>query len=114
MLTMLTISRTCLLLLTGSTAVHADVFLPLTAANNVGFLRKTLEPVLTVSSGEEVKVEMATHRGCDDYYKMISGDATMEEIYAWDETQQPEKCDRCARLQDSRSFELPGTASSVL
>ena len=113
MLTMLTISRACSLLLTGSTAVHAEVFLPLTAAN-IGFLRKTLEPVLTVSSGEEVKVEMATHHGCDDCCKMILGDATMEEIHSWDETQRPERCDRCARLQASRSFELPGAASSVL
>jgi acetamidase/formamidase len=80
---MLTISHACLLLLTGAAAADA-VDLPLSAANvHWGFFSKTLEPALTVDSGTEVKVEMATHHGCDDYDKMILGDAGMEEIYAW-------------------------------
>ena len=82
---MLIISRVCLLLLTGSTAIHAEVVLPLNADNvHWGYFSKTLEPALTVNSGEEVKVEMATHHGCDDYDKMILGDPGMEEIYKWD------------------------------
>jgi acetamidase/formamidase len=69
---MLTVSRSCLLLFAGLTAVHA-VDLPLSAANvHWGFFSKTLEPALTVDSGTEVKVEMATHHGCDDYDKVSS------------------------------------------
>jgi acetamidase/formamidase len=88
---MLTIPRCCLLLFTGLTAVRAAVDLPLSAANvHWGFFSKTLEPALTVDSGTEVKVEMATHHGCDDYDKMILGDPAMEEIDTWDGTQQVE------------------------
>ena len=39
---------------------------------------------MTVESGDEVIVEMATHHACDDYDKMIKGDAGMEDIYLWD------------------------------
>ena len=47
--------------------------LPLSAANvHWGFFSKTLEPVLTIDSGAEVIVEMATHHACDDYDK-VSG-----------------------------------------
>ena len=48
-----------------------------------GYFSKTLAPVLNITSGSEVVVEMATHHACDDYDKMILGDAGMEEIYAW-------------------------------
>jgi hypothetical protein len=89
---MLTISRSCLLLLlTGYPAAVPAVDLPLSAANvHWGFFSKTLEPVLTVDSGTEATVEMATHHGCDDYDKMILGDPGMEEIFRWDGTQQVE------------------------
>ena len=61
--------------------------LPLSAANvQWGFFSKTLAPVLTIDSGAEVVVEMATHHACDDYDKMILGDPGMEEIYASDAT----------------------------
>jgi acetamidase/formamidase len=64
-----------------------DADLPLSAANvHWGFFSKTLDPVLTIDSGAEVVVEMATHHACDDYDKMILGDAGMEDIYAWDES----------------------------
>jgi len=55
------------------------------SADNVhwGYFSKNLTPVLNVSSGSEVVVEMATHHACDDYDKMILGDPAMEEIYAW-------------------------------
>jgi acetamidase/formamidase len=87
---MLTISRAYLLLLTGSTGVHA-VDLKLSAANiHWGYFSKTLDPVLTVESGTEVTVEMATHHGCDDYDKMILGDPAMEEIFTWDKNRKVE------------------------
>jgi acetamidase/formamidase len=61
--------------------------LALSAANvHWGFFSKTLDPVLTIASGDEVIVEMATHHACDDYDKMIKGDAAMEEIYFWNAT----------------------------
>jgi acetamidase/formamidase len=64
--------------------LQGDVTLPLSAANvHWGYFSKTLDPVLTVASGTEVVVEMATHHACDDWDKMIMGDAAMEEIYTW-------------------------------
>jgi acetamidase/formamidase len=66
-------------------SLMADADLPLSAANvHWGFFSKTLAPALTIESGAEVVVEMATHHACDDYDKMISGDPGMEDIYAWD------------------------------
>lgn len=67
------------------TAAAADtVTLPLSAANvHWGFFSKTLAPVLNITSGTEVVVEMATHHACDDWDRMIKGDAAMEEIYTW-------------------------------
>jgi acetamidase/formamidase len=62
--------------------------LPLSAANvHRGFFSKTLDPVLTIASGAEVVVDMATHQACDDYDKMILGDEDMEDIYAWKESE---------------------------
>merc|ERR1740136_483933 len=51
-----------------------------------GYFSKSLSPVLTVDSGETVTVEMATHHACDDWDKMIKGDAGMESVYTWDES----------------------------
>ena len=60
---------------------------PLSASNvHWGYFSKTLDPVLTVPSGSEVTIEMATHHACDDYDKMIKGDAGMEDIYTWNGT----------------------------
>ena len=71
------------------TLLEAD--LPLSAENvHWGFFSKTIDPVLTIDSEDEIVVEMATHHACDDYDKMILGDAGMEEIYAWDEELQVE------------------------
>lgn len=50
-----------------------------------GYFSKTLEPALTVPSGSEVVVEMATHHACDDWDRMIKGDEGMESIYTWNE-----------------------------
>ena len=53
----------------------ADFKLNLMAANvHWGYFSKTLDPVLTVPSGAEVEVEMATHHGCDDWDNIIEGD----------------------------------------
>jgi acetamidase/formamidase len=51
-----------------------------------GFFSKTLTPKLTVDSGATVTVEMATHHACDDWDKMIKGDAGMESIFTWSDT----------------------------
>lgn len=65
----------------GDPAVMVERSLPLVAdlplnSDNVhwGYFSKELEPVLTVTSGEEVVVEMATHHACDDWDRMIAGD----------------------------------------
>jgi acetamidase/formamidase len=55
-----------------------------------GYFSKTLEPVLTIASGDEVVVEMATHHACDDWDLMIQGDAGMESIYTWSSETQGE------------------------
>ena len=51
-----------------------------------GYFSKTLTPVLNVSSGTTVTVEMATHHACDDWDRMIQGDDGMMDVYKWDET----------------------------
>lgn len=49
--------------------------LPLSADNvHWGYFSKELDPVMTVASGDEIIVEMATHHACDDWDKMIAGD----------------------------------------
>lgn len=50
-----------------------------------GYFSKMIDPVLTVESGETVTVEMATHHACDDWDKMIKGDAGMESVFTWNE-----------------------------
>ena len=51
-----------------------------------GFFSKLLEPKLTIASGETVVVEMASHHACDDYDKMIKGDAGMESVFEWSDS----------------------------
>jgi acetamidase/formamidase len=64
--------------------LEAEADITLSAANvHWGYFSKELEPVLTIDSGSEVIVEMATHHACDDWDKMIKGDAGMEDIYTW-------------------------------
>ena len=56
-----------------SAPISAD--LPLNSDNvHWGYFSKELDPVLTVNSGDEVVVEMATHHACDDWDRMIAGD----------------------------------------
>ena len=54
------------------------------ATHRAGYFSKELAPVATVASGDEIEVEMATHHACDDWDKMIKGDAGMESIFTWD------------------------------
>lgn len=72
----------------GTRKLEGEFTLPLSAANvHWGYFSKTLDPVLTVPSGSEVVVEMATHHACDDWDRMIKGDDSMEEIYTWTATE---------------------------
>lgn len=48
-----------------------------------GYFSKTIEPVISIVSGEEIMVEMATHHACDDWDRMIKGDAGMEDVFTW-------------------------------
>ena len=69
---------------TGSRKLQEDVDLKLSKDTvHWGYFSKTLAPVLTIASGDEVVVEMATHHACDDWDLMIKGDAGMESIYTW-------------------------------
>ena len=55
--------------------VPPEADLPLNSENvHWGYFSKELDPVMTVKSGDEVVVEMATHHACDDWDKMIAGD----------------------------------------
>lgn len=76
-----------LTLLARPLSVHAEGLthaLSLSAANvHWGYFSKELAPVLTIESGDEVVVEMATHHAGDDWDNMIKGDAGMEDIFSW-------------------------------
>jgi hypothetical protein len=50
-----------------------------------GYFSKAIEPIITIDSGSEIMVEMATHHACDDWDKMIKGDAGLESVYTWNE-----------------------------
>jgi hypothetical protein len=50
-----------------------------------GYFSKSETPVVSIESGTEITVEMATHHACDDWDKMIEGDEGMESIYLWNE-----------------------------
>jgi len=64
------------------TSSLGEADLPLSAANvHWGFFSKELEPVMTVTSGQEVVVEMATHHACDDWDRMIMGDSGKLHLY---------------------------------
>lgn len=48
-----------------------------------GYFSKHLAPQITVTSGDFVTVECATHQASDDYERMIKGDPGLESIYHW-------------------------------
>lgn len=48
-----------------------------------GYFSRTLDPVLTLKSGERAVIETITHHANDDYERMIAGDRAAEEIFLW-------------------------------
>ena len=56
-----------------------------------GYFSKNLAPALTIDSGDIVEVEMASHHSCDDYDKMVLGDAGMESVFNWTSTAKNEE-----------------------
>ncbi|MFS0869166.1 acetamidase/formamidase family protein [Paenibacillus xylanilyticus] len=48
------------------------------------------DAVLTVNSGDIVTVEAITHHSGDDYERMIQGDAGIEDIFHWNESEKTE------------------------
>ncbi|MEM5584075.1 acetamidase/formamidase family protein [Roseibium sp. AS2] len=48
-----------------------------------GYFSKTLEPQLTIKSGDRVTIETITHHANDDHARMIAGDTAAEEIFLW-------------------------------
>jgi acetamidase/formamidase len=56
-----------------------------------GYFSKNLPPVLTIDSGSEITVEMATHHAGDDWDKMIKGDTGMESLFTWTATAKGEE-----------------------
>ncbi|MBN9672065.1 acetamidase/formamidase family protein [Roseibium aggregatum] len=48
-----------------------------------GYFSKTLEPRLSIKSGDRVTVETITHHANDDYDRMIAGDKEAEDIFRW-------------------------------
>ena len=63
------------------------------SAENVhwGYFSKLEPPKMTVSSGETVTVEMASHHACDDYDKMVLGDSGMESVFEWSSSKKGEE-----------------------
>jgi acetamidase/formamidase len=49
-----------------------------------GYFSKKLAPVVTISSGDFVTMETATHHAYDDYERMIQGDPGLQSIFYWD------------------------------
>lgn len=67
-------------------SAKTDHYIPLSNVTvHWGYFSKELDPIITVDSGDSVTVEMATHHACDDWDRMIKGDAGMESIFTWNE-----------------------------
>ena len=56
-----------------------------------GYFSKSEPPKMTVTSGETVTVEMASHHACDDYDKMVLGDPGMESVFEWSQSKKAEE-----------------------
>ena len=56
-----------------------------------GYFSKLEPPKMTVTSGETVTVEMASHHACDDYDKMVLGDSGMESVFEWSQSKKAEE-----------------------
>jgi hypothetical protein len=86
--------------------LEGEADLKLSSANvHWGYFSKTQEPVLTIDSGAEIVVEMATHHACDEYDLMILGDPGLEEIYHWNQT---------SKIEDYRGASGAGDGVHIL
>lgn len=52
-----------------------------------GYFSRTLEPILSIASGDLVTIETLTHHAYDDHARMIAGDAGAESIFHWTKDQ---------------------------
>lgn len=48
-----------------------------------GYFSKSLQPALTVNSGDIVTIETLTHHAYDDFERMIKGDSGAESVFRW-------------------------------
>jgi len=48
-----------------------------------GYFSRSLEPVLSVQSGDFVTIETLTHHAYDDHARMIAGDSGAESVFYW-------------------------------
>jgi acetamidase/formamidase/AraC-like DNA-binding protein len=48
-----------------------------------GFLSRSLEPILTINSGDAVTIETLTHHANDDFERMVKGDSGAESVFRW-------------------------------
>src|SRR5256885_1749729 len=49
-----------------------------------GYFSKLLKPLVEVSSGDFVTIEVLTHHANDDAERMVKGDAGAESVFYWD------------------------------
>src|SRR5262247_833330 len=49
-----------------------------------GYFSKLLKPLVEVSSGDFVTIEVLTHHANDDAARMVTGDAGAESVFYWD------------------------------
>ncbi|MEM9447263.1 MAG: acetamidase/formamidase family protein [Cyanobacteria bacterium P01_E01_bin.6] len=67
-------------------AAHAEHYLAATAETvHWGYFSQSLEPKLTVESGDIITVETLTHHANDDAERMVTGDPGAESVFAWTE-----------------------------
>ncbi|MEM8810553.1 MAG: acetamidase/formamidase family protein [Cyanobacteria bacterium P01_G01_bin.38] len=67
-------------------AGHKEYYLPANADTvHWGYFSQSLEPELTIDSGDIVTVETLTHHANDDAERMVKGDPGAESVFAWTE-----------------------------
>lgn len=67
-------------------AGHKKHYLPANADTvHWGYFSQSLEPKLTVDSGDIITVETLTHHANDDAERMVNGDSGAESVFAWTE-----------------------------
>ena len=67
-------------------ASHQEHYLAASAETiHWGYFSQTLEPKLTIDSGDIVTVETLTHHANDDAALMVTGDPGAESVFAWSE-----------------------------